>query len=67
VSGRKHSVELSGISKLNHSNVSFPSPEDGKRFSFLNIVVYSYLGFWTIDEIYKLSDSEYGKEKENIS
>jgi hypothetical protein len=38
-------------------DVSFPSPEDGNRFGFRNIVISSHLVFLTIDKVHKLSES----------
>jgi hypothetical protein len=38
--------------------VSFPSPEDGSRSSFRNVVFSSYLEFRTMDKVQKPSDSE---------
>jgi hypothetical protein len=37
--------------------VSFPSPEDGNRSSFRNILIFSYLESGTVERIHKPSDS----------
>jgi hypothetical protein len=44
--------------ELNTAGLSFPSPEDGNRYSFRNVVFYSYLEFRTMDKDQKSSDSE---------
>jgi hypothetical protein len=47
------------LSKGRHRiGVSLPSPEDGNRSSFHNIVFSSYLEFRTMDAFYELRDSE---------
>jgi hypothetical protein len=38
-------------------DASLPSPEDGNRFSFGNVVFSSYLEFRTMDKVKKPSDS----------
>jgi hypothetical protein len=54
------------IANLNHLNLkllgteqclSLPSPEDGNRYSFRNVVFSRYLEFRTLDEVHKLSYS----------
>jgi hypothetical protein len=40
-----------------------PSPEDGNRFSFRN-VLSSYLEFWTMDKVHTPSDSECHRKEE---
>jgi hypothetical protein len=42
----------------NRVGVSLPSPEDGNRCIFRNVVVRSYLEFRTIDNVQKPSNSE---------
>jgi hypothetical protein len=42
----------------NISGISLPWPEDGYRSSFRNIVFSTYLEFWTMDKVQKLSNSE---------
>jgi hypothetical protein len=42
----------------NRVGVSLPSPEDGNRSSFRNVVFSSYLEFWTMHKAQKPSDSE---------
>jgi hypothetical protein len=42
----------------NRVKVSFPSPEDGNRPSFRNVLFSSYLEFRTIDIVHKRSHSE---------
>jgi hypothetical protein len=44
--------------RLNRIGVSLPSPEDGNRSSFLNVVFSRYLEFRTEDKAQKGSDSE---------
>jgi hypothetical protein len=34
-----------------------PSPEDGNRFDFRNVVLSSYLEFWTVDKVQKPFES----------
>jgi hypothetical protein len=43
----------------NKQCVSIPSPEDRDISSFQNVVIYSYLEFWTMDEVHKPGDSEF--------
>jgi hypothetical protein len=42
----------------NRLGVSLPSPEDGNRLSFRNIVFRNYLEFWMMDATHKASVSE---------
>jgi hypothetical protein len=50
---------LQALSKIpKRVAVSLPSPEDGNRSSFRNVVFSSYLEFWTLDKVGKLSVSE---------
>jgi hypothetical protein len=37
---------------------SFPSPENGNRSLFRDVVISSYLEFWTLDKVQKPGDSE---------
>jgi hypothetical protein len=43
----------------NRVGVSLPSPEDGNRSSFRDVVFSGYLEFQTMDRVLKLSESEY--------
>jgi hypothetical protein len=51
-------VRLSLSKGLNRTDVSFPSPEDGDRSSFGNIVISIYFVFRTLDTVRKHSYSE---------
>jgi hypothetical protein len=52
-------IEVRALSKgPNRVGVSLPSPEDGDRSSFRNVVFSRYLEFRTMDEAHKPSDSE---------
>jgi hypothetical protein len=42
----------------NRIGVSLPSPEEGNRSSFRNVVFYSYLEFRTMNKVQKPSDSD---------
>jgi hypothetical protein len=42
----------------NRVGVSLPSPEDGDRSSFRNVVFPIYLELWTMGKVHKSSDSE---------
>jgi hypothetical protein len=39
------------------SIVSLPSPEDGNIYNFRNVVFSSYLEFWTMCKVHKLSQN----------
>jgi hypothetical protein len=43
---------------LNRVGASLPSPEDGMRFSFRNVVFSSYLVFRTMGKVHKPSNFE---------
>jgi hypothetical protein len=43
---------------LSNGREYLPSPEDGNRSSFQNIVYYNYLKFQTMDKVHGPSDSE---------
>jgi hypothetical protein len=42
----------------NRVGIYLPSPEDGKRSSFPEVVFSTYLEFWTMDKVHKPGDSE---------
>jgi hypothetical protein len=57
-----HSTQWSRLALFegpDRAGVSLPSPEDGHRSSFWNIVFLSYLEIWTLHEVHKPSDSEW--------
>jgi hypothetical protein len=51
-------VQLALSKGPNKVGVSLPSPGEGKRSSFRNVVFSSYLEFWTMDKVYESSESE---------
>jgi hypothetical protein len=46
------------INNLIIETVSHPSPEEGSRSSFRNVVFSSYLDFRDVDKVHKSSESE---------
>jgi hypothetical protein len=55
ITGWSRSVLIKGPNKV---DISLPSPEDGDRSSFQNIVFSSYLEFLTMDQVQKANDSK---------
>jgi hypothetical protein len=41
---------------------SLPSPVEGNRFNFRNLVFSSYLEFRTLDKVHETSDSEFKRD-----
>jgi hypothetical protein len=50
---------LTSITICNRVDISLPSPEDGNKSSFQNVVFSSYLVFQMMDKVHKLNYSEY--------
>jgi hypothetical protein len=45
------STDRQPFDKINSTGIFLPPPEDGNRISYRNVVVSSYLEFWTMAKV----------------
>jgi hypothetical protein len=53
----KLSIQQIGNGLKQAEGISLPSPEDGNRYSFWNVMFSTYLEFWRTDKVHEPSDS----------